>query len=131
MSQNTVPSFKSPPYIKITRRADYIAVSKEKWQARPNLVIQAKNRQDDDDTIRLGFTATKKIGGAVVRNRAKRRMREIARLIIAENGQSQHDYVFVARPTTPSCDFFVLLDDAKQALLRLSRQNNKPQSALT
>ena len=69
--------------------------------------------------MRVGFTATKKIGNAVVRNRAKRRLREIARVLLPELGQKGMDYVFIARDSTPTRPYEALLDDSRKALLSL------------
>jgi len=71
--------------------------------------------------VRAGFTATKKIGGSVVRNRAKRRLREAARLTLPELGRPGCDYVFVARAATPACPWPALLDDVRTALISLAR----------
>lgn len=79
-----------------------------------------RDRTDEDSTIRAGFTATRKIGGAVVRNRAKRRLREAARMLLPLHGRPGCDYVFVARDGTPGRDWPRLLDDVKSALIRLA-----------
>jgi ribonuclease P protein component len=68
----------------------------------------------------LGLTATKKIGGAVLRNRARRRLREAARQLLPQHGLAGVDYVLVARQTTPDADWGALLDDLKSALIRLA-----------
>jgi ribonuclease P protein component len=72
-----------------------------------------------DGPIGVGFTASKKVGGAVVRNRAKRRLREAARQLLPEHGLGGVDYVLVARQSTPDADWAGLLDDLKNALIRL------------
>ncbi len=100
-------------------RADFVAASRAAWQARPAVVVQARDRNDDEDTVRAGFTATKKIGNAVIRNRAKRRLREAARQLLPDHGRPGHDYVFVARAVTPEAPWQGLLDDVKAALIRL------------
>jgi ribonuclease P protein component len=69
--------------------------------------------------IGVGFTASGKIGGAVARNRARRRLREAARKLLAEHGLPGVDYVLVARQTTPSAPWDALLDDVGNALIRL------------
>lgn len=69
---------------------------------------------------RLGFTVTKKIGSAVVRNRIRRRLREAARQVFPDGALSGFDYVAIARPAALTADFSALLDDMKRALLRLS-----------
>ena len=91
------------------------------------VVIQARARDGESiETIRVGFTATKKIGGAVVRNRAKRRLREVARALLPLHGRPGVDYVFVARAGTPQRPWERLLDDAKSALLSLSQGGDPP-----
>lgn len=110
------------PRLKI--RAEFLAAAKAAYQARPGVVVQAKAREDD--AIKVGFTATKKIGNAVVRNRAKRRLREAAEVMIPQFGRPGHDYVLIARADTVSRDWNALLDDVKAALIRLARP--KPNS---
>lgn len=68
----------------------------------------------------MGFTATKKIGGAVVRNRAKRRLREAARLLLPDLARPGVDYVLIARGGTATRPWERLLDDLKSALIRLA-----------
>lgn len=72
------------------------------------------------DRLRVGFTATRKIGGAVVRNRCKRRLREAARRLLPLHGQPGHDYVFVARASLVTRPWDRLLDDVKNALISLA-----------
>jgi ribonuclease P protein component len=75
---------------------------------------------DDRPLVRVGFTATRKIGGAVVRNRAKRRLREAARALLPQLGSPGFDYVFIARAGAPTRRWQRLLDDVKTALIRLA-----------
>ena len=84
------------------------------------MVVQALARGDDRPLIRAGVTATRKIGGAVVRNRAKRRLREAARLLLPLHGQPACDYVFIARGGTVTRPWTRLLDDMKSALISLA-----------
>jgi ribonuclease P protein component len=71
-------------------------------------------------TIRIGFTATRRIGGAVVRNRAKRRLREAARLLVPLQARPGCDYVFIARQGTVTRPWARLLDDMRTTLQRLA-----------
>jgi len=84
------------------------------------VVVQQLDREDSSSHIGLGFTATRKVGNAVVRNRAKRRLREAAARMLPLHGRPGHDYVFVARAGTPDRDWPRLLDDVKSALLSLA-----------
>ncbi len=81
----------------------------------PGLVIQARKR-DDDGAARVGFTATKKLGGAVERNRIKRRLREAARLSLGDVAVSGYDYVIIGRGSTASRAFDVLNEDLRRAV---------------
>jgi ribonuclease P protein component len=70
-------------------------------------------------SIRVGYTASRKVGGAVARNRARRRMRAIAREILPFEAKPGFDYVLIARPQTVECEFARLRADLRQALKRL------------
>ncbi len=104
----------------MTRRPQFLAAAKGAYRAHGAVVVQVRQRQDGDAVVHIGFTATKKIGGAVVRNRAKRRLREAARALLPSFGRPGCDYVFVARDGTPVRDWGRLLDDVKSALIRLA-----------
>lgn len=80
-------------------------------------VLQALPRHDHDP-VRVGYTATRKLGGAVVRNRAKRRLREVARLVLAESPRLGADIVLVGRQTTARHEFSALMRDFNEALRR-------------
>lgn len=84
------------------------------------MTVQARRRDPASGAPRAGFTSTKKIGGAVVRNRARRRLREAARQLLPLHGVDGVDYVFLARETTAVAPWPQLLDDMKDALIRLA-----------
>ena len=111
---------------RLLRRPQFLAAAKGVSQARGAVVVQQLDRADGDPTLRLGFTATRKIGGAVVRNRAKRRLREAARLLTPLHGRAGCDYVFIARMGTADRDWDRLLDDVKSALTRLANPRAAP-----
>ena len=92
-------------------------------ERRKSLVIQARTRAGEalEPHVGEGFTATKKIGGAVERNRAKRRLREAARRLLPRYGRSGCDYVFIAREATLEVGWSRLLDDMESALISLAR----------
>lgn len=114
---------------RLTRRPQFLAAAKGVSQARGAVVVQRLDRRDDDPAVRLGFTATRKVGGAVVRNRAKRRLREAARLLAPDHAQPGSDYVFIARMGTADRPWDRLLDDVKSALTRLATPRPAPRSA--
>jgi ribonuclease P protein component len=90
------------------------------------VLVQARDRGDAHGVVRVGFTATKRIGGAVVRNRAKRRLREAMRLAGAALTRSGCDYVLIARGGTAERPWPRLLDDVKSALIRLAADLGAP-----
>ena len=111
---------------RLKSRAEFLFVREGAYQAIGAVVIQARPNPTHEQ-IRVGFTATKKIGNAVIRNRAKRRLREVARMLLPQLGQTGMDYVFIARNGTVDRDFNRLLDDARKALLRLSADKKTTQ----
>ena len=108
------------PIERMTRRPEFLAAAKGLSASRGAVVVQALDRGDGEAKIRVGFTATRKVGGAVVRNRAKRRLREAARSLVPLHGKPGHDYVFVARMGTAGRPWARLLDDVKTALISLA-----------
>ena len=104
------------------KRRDFLAAAKARALSRGAVFMQMRPREDGDALIRVGFTATKKVGGAVVRNRAKRRLREAARLLIPVHGRPGCDYVLIARGGTTARPWLRLLDDVKSALISLAAE---------
>lgn len=81
--------------------------------------------------VRIGYTVTKKMGGAVVRNRIKRRLREAAKSAITKNGQPGHDYVVISRHKALNCDFLELQRDMEFAFTKIIHHkgsNPKPKN---
>ena len=101
---------------RLKRRAEFLrAAAKGRKTATHGLVLQALNR-DDQAPARIGFTVTKKIGNAVVRNRTRRRLKEAARLELAQHEITGVDLVLIGREATRGRNFLDLRDDFRRAL---------------
>lgn len=104
---------------RLKRRAEFLTVaSKGRKVAVHSLVLQALPRADERPA-RLGFTVTKKVGNAVVRNRTRRRLKEAARLVLRERPVFGVDLVLIGRDATRGRNFVVLMDDLSRALTKV------------
>ena len=91
-----------PETRKMLNRSEFVAAARHgRKLVSSSLVVQIHNRGDDAHP-RIGITATRKIGNAVTRNRAKRRLRALARDVLARHARPGHDYVLIARHNTPT-----------------------------
>ena len=109
--------------VTLKARADFLRVAAARRQAAaPGLVLQAARQPagaNRSATIRVGFTASRKVGNAVTRNRAKRRLRHAAAAILSREGRPGTDYVLIARGTTVDRPYGALVADLKGALRRI------------
>jgi ribonuclease P protein component len=123
------PAAPAPPGAPLTtlaRRADFLAAARARRQSRPGLTLQARRRapgEEREGGIRVGYTCSRKLGGAVVRNRAKRRLRAAARAVVPAHGRPGWDYVLIGRPgVTATRPFASLCEDLEAALRAIHRE---------
>jgi ribonuclease P protein component len=110
---------RAPAPIRLKRRAQFLRVaSRGRKAAVHGLVLQALVRPDCGPA-RIGFTVTKKIGNAVIRNRTRRRLKEAARLLLRERSVASVDLVVIGRDSTRARPFSDLVDDLQRALAKV------------
>ncbi|MFT4013367.1 MAG: ribonuclease P protein component [Paracoccus sp. (in: a-proteobacteria)] len=105
----------------LRQRADFLRAASARRQGAGSFLLQARRRAEGEAAgVRLGFTCSKKIGNAVARNRAKRRLRALAREVMPGLAHEGWDYVLVGRPgATIERDFAGMKRDLVQALARI------------
>ena len=120
---------------RLKQRSEFlkVAATRKKWVA-PGLILQVRRddiKSDDDtasfsasalvpaDNLRVGFTVSKKVGNAVHRNRARRRLRAVAHDVMGSHASSGVDYVLIGRRDTLDRPYGALRDDLETALRRL------------
>lgn len=103
---------------RLKKRSEFIAVSQSKVFARTaTLIVQMLSRSTyaksdvELPSVRVGFTASRRVGGAVQRNRARRRLREAVKLVVPQFNLGHHDLVVIARPATVTAPFSTILRD--------------------
>lgn len=114
---------------RLTKRPDFLRVAsgRHKWAA-PGLVLQARRSEVTHETpaCRVGFTATRKIGSSVLRNRARRRLRAAASQVLPNHAIPGFDFVLIARAETNRRPFAALMGDLIEGLRRLGALRTDP-----
>lgn len=113
----------------MTRRADYLAANRGQRQTTPGFILLVRDRRDGDPMVRLGITVSKKVGGAVVRNRMKRRFRVLGRELLAAHALPGADHVLIGRREGIERDFAALREELTAALARVAKKTAKAQSS--
>ncbi len=98
------------------KRADFLAANSGRRAPMPGFVLLVRERGDGDPAMRYGITVTKKIGGAVIRNRMKRRFRVLARELLPMRGVPGADHVLIGRSEGIERDFALLRAEMEKAL---------------
>lgn len=101
------------------QRSDFLAANGGLRVGTPGFVLLVKPRADQRAQVRIGYTVTKKTGNAVVRNRIKRRFRELARALLPEHGIAGADHVLIGRTEALTRDFAAMKADLERALARV------------
>jgi ribonuclease P protein component len=107
---------------RLTKRADFLRAARGIRRVEGAITLETTPSPEASSGLRVGFTASKKIGNAVIRNRAKRRLRAAASQLLPLLGRAGHDYVLVARGTTVARPFAALLSDITTALTAAHRK---------
>jgi ribonuclease P protein component len=104
----------------LKKRKDYVRIAARcQKYVMPAFILQiGENPEPLEDSVRIGFTASRRVGGAVERNRAKRRLRALVREIFPEQAEKQFDYVLIAKTFCISRNFDKMRNELKSVLMR-------------
>lgn len=136
--QSAALSWSQQTITTLQKRADFLRAARARRQGTSSLLLQGRMRSETEPQagIRVGYTCSKKVGNAVKRNHAKRRLREAARTVISELGRDGWDYVLIGKSSdTSERPFHLLLKDLRYALRKVHGETapkpDKPQAIQT
>ena len=123
----------SPAVSRLKRRPEFLRVAgaRRKWVA-PGLILQVRRYAADEfgpgaaPGFRVGFTVSRKVGNAVTRNRARRRLRAAVERVMPVHAKAGHDFVVIGRAGTVGRSFIALIEDLRTALRRLDAYRDGP-----
>jgi ribonuclease P protein component len=116
----------APELTTLSRRADFLAANAGARAPMPGFVMLMRPRGDGSPAMRVGFTVTKKIGNAVVRNRMKRRLRALARELLPVGGTPGADHVVIGRADGVERGFDDLRREFAKALTKVAARSRAP-----
>jgi len=113
---------------RLTRRAEFQRAARGKRAQDQAFTLQACRRAAPDAVTgaRIGFTVTKKVGNAVVRNRIRRRLREAIKRVSPDAALADHDYVVMAREAALRAEFAALVETLGRAFAEIRRAKPRP-----
>ncbi len=116
---------KRSDFVRMNKSADYIAKHGFviQYMTKKPPVANAVSHHEANPTIRIGYTASKKIGNAVIRNKSKRRLRQLARMHLVQLAEKNMDYVLIARKETAHADFAEMKQKFTRAIKHITAQS--------
>jgi len=128
LDKHADPSPAGARFGRLRRRRDFQRVARGRRAAAEAFTLQAIQREEQEDGAtgpRVGFTVTRKVGGAVERNRIRRRLKEALRAAGPLEAEGDHDYVLIARREALARSFAALLEDLRRAFRAVRRRERK------
>lgn len=114
---------------RLRKRAEFLRTRGGRSWGATSLLLQARpNEKDAGGTARFGFTATKRLGSAVQRNRARRRLKEAVRLVAPAHARAGYDYVVIARQGSLTQAFQDIVKELQTALRRVHEEGTRPRA---